>query len=301
MVNLQEYFLGTNPKVTDSDGDGIADGVEVAQGSSPLDASDPAGVAGKAALILPVAYSIHPGDTSAVPLHLTSGSSISSVRFNVSYDTTLLAFRNFRLADSLVNFHVDSLVSSPLGGSGKSILVQFSSPLTSFSGMNKLVAFLTFAASSQETTAVITFDTSRSHWKVIDQNNFPVKVASFTNSTVRVGFLTSVKDDRARGQVPRQFALYQNYPNPFNPSTTIRFDLPVASHVSIRIYNILGQEVKALLDGIYGAGSYSQIWDGRNSNGVSVATGIYFYRIETTGAADPAKRFAQVKKMMVLR
>ena len=56
-----------------------------------------------------------------------------------------------------------------------------------------------------------------------------------------------------------------------------------------------------ILDGMYEEGSYSQIWDGRNSNGVSVATGIYFYRIETTGAADPAKRFAQVKKMMVLR
>jgi len=94
--------------------------------------------------------------------------------------------------------------------------------------------------------------------------------------------------------LPTEFALDQNYPNPFNPNTTIKFALPVASEVELNIYNILGQKVKSLVGGHLEAGYYSLVWDGTNSGGVAVASGVYFYRIK-------AGEFTQSKKMILIK
>ena len=75
-------------------------------------------------------------------------------------------------------------------------------------------------------------------------------------------------------EVPTDFALEANYPNPFNPETTIRFALPVASHVLIEVYDVLGREVARLVDGEMGAGHHTVVFEGR-----SLASGIYIYRM----------------------
>jgi hypothetical protein len=93
--------------------------------------------------------------------------------------------------------------------------------------------------------------------------------------------------------LPDHFALDQNYPNPFNPSTSIAFALPVASHVELDIFNVVGQKV-ANYSGDYGAGEHTIVWDGRSTNGSGVASGVYFYRIATD--TDVATR-----KMMLLK
>jgi len=89
--------------------------------------------------------------------------------------------------------------------------------------------------------------------------------------------------------MPTSYALSQNYPNPFNPSTKIAFDLPVASHVELTIYNVLGQKVEMLVDGDMEAGSHEVTWDAS-----PYSSGIYFYRIS-------AKNFTETKKMMMLK
>ena len=94
--------------------------------------------------------------------------------------------------------------------------------------------------------------------------------------------------------VPTAFSLKQNVPNPFNPTTTLSYDLPVASHVELEIMNVLGQKVKTLINGFSEAGSHSVMWDGRDDFGSTVASGIYFYRI--TAGENQA-----VKKMMMLK
>jgi hypothetical protein len=94
--------------------------------------------------------------------------------------------------------------------------------------------------------------------------------------------------------LPTVFALRQNAPNPFNPSTSIVYDLPKATNVRLEIYNVLGQKVKTLVDGYQNAGTQNIIWDGRDQSGASVASGIYFYRIN---AGD----FNATKKMMMLK
>jgi hypothetical protein len=94
--------------------------------------------------------------------------------------------------------------------------------------------------------------------------------------------------------LPERFALKQNHPNPFNPSTTISFNLPVEDRVRLEIYNIAGQKVKILLDETRQAGSHSIVWDGRDESGNPAASGIYFYRLETTD-------FTESKKMVLLK
>ncbi len=93
---------------------------------------------------------------------------------------------------------------------------------------------------------------------------------------------------------PSRFFLFQNYPNPFNPRTTIRFDLPKQSHVTLTVYNILGQRIRTLFDGVKPAGIYFVWWNGRDDSGRSVSSGIYLCKIRTGG-------FIQTKKMFLLR
>ena len=94
--------------------------------------------------------------------------------------------------------------------------------------------------------------------------------------------------------LPDDFALSQNYPNPFNPSTQIAFDLPTKSHVTLTVYNVLGQQVTTLVNEPLAAGSYVADWDGESSSGATVASGIYFYRLHT-------EQFTQTKKMVLLK
>jgi hypothetical protein len=78
---------------------------------------------------------------------------------------------------------------------------------------------------------------------------------------------------------PSTYQLYQNYPNPFNPETTIRFDVPTASRVALKIYNLLGQEIRTLLDELKPAGQHAIQWDGKDNRGLDAPSGIYILRM----------------------
>jgi len=95
-------------------------------------------------------------------------------------------------------------------------------------------------------------------------------------------------DDHS-SELPKVFALYQNYPNPFNPTTTIRYDIPKVSDVTITIYNALGQKVVELVNGQHSAGAYKAIW-----NAKGFASGIYYYRII-------ADNFISVQKLVLMK
>ena len=94
---------------------------------------------------------------------------------------------------------------------------------------------------------------------------------------------------------PLNFSLGQNYPNPFNPSTSIRFGVPDRSILRLTVYNMLGQPVAVLVNKEVSAGYHEVTW---NAN---AASGIYFYRIETTSNENPSKQFLETKKMLLLK
>ncbi|MGH8005195.1 MAG: FlgD immunoglobulin-like domain containing protein, partial [Limisphaerales bacterium] len=80
--------------------------------------------------------------------------------------------------------------------------------------------------------------------------------------------------------VPVSFELGQNYPNPFNPTATIEYALPKAVKVELKIFNMLGQVVRTLVDEEKGAGYYQAVWDGKDENGRTVSTGLYLYQLK---------------------
>lgn len=94
--------------------------------------------------------------------------------------------------------------------------------------------------------------------------------------------------------IPAVFALHQNYPNPFNPTTVVAYTVARRCHVTIRIFNILGQEVRTLVDTPQEAGQYRVTWNGTDQAGKAVASGVYLYRIV---AGD----FAASRKMVLLK
>ena len=94
--------------------------------------------------------------------------------------------------------------------------------------------------------------------------------------------------------IPEQYALHQNYPNPFNPITSLRYDLPENSMVTITIYDMLGREVRTIMNEVQDAGYKSIIWNATNDYGQTVSAGIYLYQIKTEG-------FVQTKKMILLK
>jgi len=94
--------------------------------------------------------------------------------------------------------------------------------------------------------------------------------------------------------LPGNFILEQNYPNPFNPETLIRFQLTQPGYVVLKVFNIVGQEVRILVARDLNTGIHTLRWDGRNGNGIAVTSGMYIYKLT-------AGKFSQMKKMNLVR
>jgi hypothetical protein len=106
---------------------------------------------------------------------------------------------------------------------------------------------------------------------------------------------TAVQDRGRSSTLPSAYSLSQNYPNPFNPETEIRFALPQGAYVRLEVFNLLGQKVATLADGPQEVGGeFSVRWNGTSDAGLSLASGIYFYRLQ-------AGEFSDTKKMIYLK
>jgi hypothetical protein len=108
----------------------------------------------------------------------------------------------------------------------------------------------------------------------------------------------STTDVQTTSLQPAQFELAQNYPNPFNPSTQISFSLAQSGLVQLTVYDVLGREVKRLVDGEKAAGTFSAMWDGTNSSGEKVASGIYFYRMQFQGKSES---YSRLRRMLFIK
>ena len=100
--------------------------------------------------------------------------------------------------------------------------------------------------------------------------------------------------DEILENIPSIFSLSQNYPNPFNPVTKLDYNLPLRSKVNISIYNVLGQEIKTLVNGVKEYGYHSTTWNGQDNVGREMASGVYFARITSQG-------FTKTRKMLLVK
>ena len=99
--------------------------------------------------------------------------------------------------------------------------------------------------------------------------------------------------------LPTEFSLLQNFPNPFQESTVIRYALPEASTVSLKVFNVLGQEVATLASGTMSPGYHSMEWNARDRAGRPVRAGMYFYRMDATGLKTGT--FHQLRRMVLIK
>ena len=129
-------------------------------------------------------------------------------------------------------------------------------------------------------------------WKVRTKTNDNVYSEYSGQGVFKIG--DKVTEVEAPTIIPEKFEVSQNYPNPFNPSTVISYSIPTAEFVTIRIYNMLGQEIATLLNEELNAGIYKVTWNGMNDSGVKVATGTYIYRV-TAGSNIATKKMLLIK------
>ncbi|MBI2429629.1 MAG: T9SS type A sorting domain-containing protein [Ignavibacteriales bacterium] len=100
---------------------------------------------------------------------------------------------------------------------------------------------------------------------------------------------------------PLRYHLYQNYPNPFNPTTTISYELPVKGNVVLRIFDMLGREIRTLIRATEEPGMKTVRWDAKNNEGRPVATGVYFYRLDVSNGFGTSKRTVGIHKMLLIK
>jgi hypothetical protein len=122
---------------------------------------------------------------------------------------------------------------------------------------------------------------------------------AYNNGSLNAGCSSAPKsaegsDGTMLDRIPESFALEQNYPKPFNPGTTIGFALPVASEVTLAIFNTSGQVVKTLVAAEMSAGHHSFVWDAKDESGANVASGVYLCVIK-------AGEFTAQKKLVLMK
>jgi len=129
-------------------------------------------------------------------------------------------------------------------------------------------------------------------WEVTNVVKSGYTYNSAANNMTKVcesGVVYKGEPTEAQTLMPSEFGLNQNYPNPFNPTTEITFSLKQSGHANLTVYNIRGQKVTTLANGVFGAGTHTVTWDA-----VDFSSGVYFYRLEANGMVE-------MKKMILLK
>lgn len=162
-------------------------------------------------------------------------------------------------------------------------------------GDRVLLATLTFKAGDTTTVCIDTVNVSDA-WQLGYYRSDAEKFCPKYN--MPFCFKIGGSDVREIGEAddsrPSEFSLSQNYPNPFNPVTNIQFTVLKTTQVKLEVFNIVGQKVKTLVNEEMKPGTYSTDWDGKDGDGNSVSSGIYFYRMQ-------ADQFTDMKKMVLVK
>ena len=142
----------------------------------------------------------------------------------------------------------------------------------------------------------LVYDSAGINYTTLDlsSNRIFSSVAHFSTLAVKGKSGVTVGTDKKETVTPTDYTLYQNYPNPFNPTTNISYYLPQQGKVRLTVYNILGKEVKRLVNQIKSSGRHTVAWDGTNNNGEKVSSGLYLYQLSS-------ENFVRTKKMLLLK
>lgn len=201
--------------------------------------------------------------------------------------------------------YIGNGLSLPMAGSGKDQLELTSSP---YGKTYKVFYYGTGTADTVKIGAVRS-ENSAKRWKTVffgiglemvsDANCDTLLIRSI-RYCADTNFVTKVEDVYSLSTLPLKYNLHQNYPNPFNPVSKIQFDLPALSFVEISIYDVSGKLIKRLIADQKEAGYYKVEWNGTDSNGKKVSSGIYFYQMKAKNLKTGSE-FIETKKMVLMK
>ncbi|MFQ6094150.1 MAG: cohesin domain-containing protein, partial [bacterium] len=221
-----------------------------------------------------------PGETITVPISLHSDvAEATSILLTLEYDPNLLEYESSSVSELTKDFVIVDNGTED----GKVYIAMAGVEGISASGKILKMRFLAKSPTQQQKST-----------KVILKRAVINDLEVTTNIEAKVAFV-----DAENGvELPTRFVLSQNYPNPFNPFTTIDYAIPQTSsdysRVLLKIYNLKGQLIRTLVDEEKGPGYFSVMWDGRNSLGEAVSSGIYFYTLTV-------RDYRETKKMIILK
>jgi hypothetical protein len=223
-----------------------------------------------------------PGEQAAVPVYLSSNNiEIASLTVPLQFSSTDLEVDSISFIGTLIKSGMSPLIDINNG----SRFVRFtyypgSEVITESEGLLATIYFSAKGSAPDQSVAVdsvnkLEYAGPPELWtrvEVADTSGLNLFFPDFASGEVTIQ--APLDADYDQFSLPNKLALGQNFPNPFNPSTTISFSIPERSHVTLKVFNILGQEVETLLNETINAGAYETIWDASNQ-----ASGIYFYRL----------------------
>jgi hypothetical protein len=242
----------------------------------------------------------HPGDHFGVKVWLRSNNAdFSALFFPLRYHSSLLSLDSVSFAGSMKPVDFSGMYYDFTGLQLAQITylppITGSLPLPSITDNEGIIAELFFTLSEQATPGFIPIDSAiidTPTWTGIvlsDNTGDSLYFPDCIPGGVQVLTPTGVSDGFGDGVLPTEFALSQNYPNPFNPRTVVGYSLPYAGSVRLEVFNVLGQSVAVLVDGVMPAGYHQAEYAAEG-----LPSGIYFYRL-----THPAG--AETKKMILLK
>ncbi len=258
------------------------------------------------------------GSPTAITLTGTGGQSVTDISDTLSFTSddgsnTKVKFESGTITGVSVSHqnHGRNLPSGISGDSAPTIPVLYfeinttlpdTATFTAMVTIKYTQAMLDSAAVTDETTLKLSrFDVGGGIWtQLVTVVDASANTATATTSSFSVWGLgsatpTGIEMENEAKDRPNSFALDHARPNPFNPSTTIAYQVPEQTRITLTIYNLLGQEVVRLIDGMKAAGRYEVVWHGTNGRGAGVASGVYLYRIVSGSGYTETKRMTLLK------
>jgi hypothetical protein len=217
--------------------------------------------------------------SATVPIEISNANNLNSLVVTLNYDPAQISYKAFKKSTAVGGSLVQALETKP--GEAKFFFNTANSVNGNIASGDLILNFIN--SSIPENAKVQT------SYSINGRKSKQGPTFTFTKNGA---IITAV--DESNNSLPKQFSLSQNYPNPFNPSTIINYQIPKTSLVSLKIYNMLGQEVKTLVSEAKEPGVYNIQWNGDNNAGQRVSSGAYIYRMI-------AGSFIKAGKMILLK
>ncbi len=220
--------------------------------------------------------SMHAAEPVDIPFQLSQVSNAYAFQGKITYDPNILEFDSLSWGEILAGF---TTVSRTEEG-----VIKFA--VASTEALNESGDFLT-----PHFTVTPELDTSQTS---VTMALWRLNEGAFYQYPIQVVLSRAEGIADPHNNIPDSYVLQQNHPNPFNPTTTIRYALPENSRVTLEIYDLLGRRITTLVNKEQTAGWYSVRWNGLNQYGISVSSGVYFYRLK-------AGEYQSMRKMLYLK